>query len=768
MFSLLPKGFFGRASPPIQSTFVSRIVNPAASLRSALEDDDLASVRLACRSVLDRRKNGNGVTEGEEELGVKDLEGILRLFLQEGQSSDLALLRELHLSYGSKDEIRQLIMFAIVKWEGPQQALDFAQQESLDLSTLDRSTWDIIISSLASTGKADLAISLIKTYQSDQDRLIPSAKLLLRSMIDWKQGYSQIVGRVETELYEAYQRSFGVDEIIWTETMYRRVGNKEKSKDMARRIKAISEKEAIGVNGWNVIIGYEQGQGERVGILEKMEIAGVQPDNGTLNALVAGATNELLETGLGSHYPTAQAIALLREAEDRLNINADASAWEILIDRSFAWGRQGTNKPTRGVAAALQIYQEMRKDFIAPTLGITTKLLLAISTDGKKDLEESQEIYGELLAAWDESKVISSFDRKTTTPPLVAYLRLLAQRSPTSITSAVQVLQELRDRDIKLELPPKELASEIMYLMKHAPAHGDAFRAYSFVRALDPRALNAEAYEGILHQFVELSTSTSKIAPPTMFFEFMKDMRSVGINPTAKIYSILVNQYTKSLRSSKLNGNNLAYARADALEAIRKAHAYIKVDSFVDVDIPLLNSLMDAYNQVGALRESFEIWDDLLARMRYEEDLTPFQPSVSIVLDQCGFARAVKKARGIWQWAKTSRFPANQQHWSAYLECLCRCGQIQEAMEEVRKMSKEEEGPFKVNENILAILLRFSARRREDYEYISAVLAEEFPNEWRKIKELVVVDWVKKTSTGTPVKDNQEDLNVAGVRTPMS
>jgi hypothetical protein len=92
---------------------------------------------------------------------------------------------------------------------------------------------------------------------------------------------------------------------------------------------------------------------------------------------------------------------------------------------------------------------------------------------------------------------------------------------------------------------------------------------------------------------------------------------------------------------------------------------------YLDPDIAIYNSLMDAYNRTDDGETVLDIWQTLSMPASYS-DITPDQTSVSIVFDSCGHNGFVSRANMIWKYLKRSQFKLNTNNYNSYIECLCR------------------------------------------------------------------------------------------------
>ncbi|KAK0549383.1 hypothetical protein OC844_006873 [Tilletia horrida] len=243
-------------------------------------------------------------------------------------------------------------------------------------------------------------------------------------------------------------------------------------------------------------------------------------------------------------------------------------------------------------------------------------------------------------------------------------------------------------------------------------------------------------------------------------------------------------EHTERLRSDDLTDSERSTARdlthiqdhqrrLIASEAIASLHKLIHFDIQLAPDLPLINALMNAYGHLGQLQKVLEIWQSLV-NLSGGAKLSPEgmrdgkatrvvnrmdAQSVAIVLDACGFSStsgALTRARKVVAWARhrdriamtivqevrtndkhSSNLPADgfepallmsKGAWDAWLECLCRRGQVHEALEvfktEMVPILEEQRRVLNWDRDAkstthasdaktLGTLLRFAARERD-------------------------------------------------------
>lgn len=417
--------------------------------------------------------------------------------------------------------------------------------------------------------------------------------------------------------------------------------------------------------------------------------------------------------------------------------------------------------------------------------------VIANLSNHPNNYERINNVRTELLASIDENYGFAHDTREVSVRTIEDQLRLIYERSIDSLLQqnlsdpvplALLLVDDMRKRSVSFTKPTAlRLTSD---LMKRALNHHDAFRAYSYIKALDPYTLNEQDYTNIIRQFIRISVPDAPYPDPKLTFEFLRDMRDGRVPVTAQIYTIMIAEYTWHLRSSLrnmradfFNNGGLAAAtpdsharsaerkeaiRSQTMSTITRIHSIIKLDSFVDVDVPLMTALMDAYGQLRDWRSAFSIWSDIAARHKSERQMyapdplpphivTLYRPAVSVVLDICGYADNLPRARKVWDWAETrGMVRANYGNFKSWMECLCRSGNTLEAYEVARgpfmercfsdRASAAAISPVRGQKNdeteliVLEMLVRFSWQSDSVWEHLRERLPRDFPTQWEVLK----------------------------------
>jgi pentatricopeptide repeat protein len=70
------------------------------------------------------------------------------------------------------------------------------------------------------------------------------------------------------------------------------------------------------------------------------------------------------------------------------------------------------------------------------------------------------------------------------------------------------------------------------------------------------------------------------------------------------------------------------------------------------------------------------------------------------------------------------------------VECLCRCGKIEDAYEVVSRMRDDEGTPDPTVETVM-LLVKFSWKNRRDFEEAKEKVEREFPELWEGVKGIL-------------------------------
>jgi hypothetical protein len=278
-------------------------------------------------------------------------------------------------------------------------------------------------------------------------------------------------------------------------------------------------------------------------------------------------------------------------------------------------------------------------------------------------------------------------------------------------------------------------SAHIIALMRAAGSYEEAFQAYDEIRALGPSVLDLRAYNAILAAFTSLPFSADEAAPPKLVMEILTDMRKSNHPPNSATYSLLLTYY--------------AYAAPSSFNHVAHLHSLIKLDSSLDPDTALFNSLFMAYSRTGATSAAYRIWETMLQYTLRSSSGTGAiavdSRTLSILFDTCGHdgtAAAQARARRVWADLESGRLGVerNLKVCDSYVEALCRFGALDEAERIVfGDMDGGGRGggggPLpRSGVSTVEVLLKFARKdSQERFEAVSKRIQEERPDSWDAI-----------------------------------
>ena len=437
---------------------------------------------------------------------------------------------------------------------------------------------------------------------------------------------------------------------------------------------------------------YAQGKHRATIEVERLLSKGFAPTSQTLDILLADSTS-----------PND-----IRFWESTLRLRADLHAWLLVI--------QNCIHQTRSPDRAFQVY----KDYIASGMVLASEVvgpiirLLCMKTlrpPRESDVDRALLIYKDLFCA-----------TKSGEPNAIIYNTLISALVSTQNTrkyfpKALSLLEDMLSRGV--EMDRMTATSITILLLRSSATPTEAFQAYKriFRRPDGKPALDAEGYVAVLNVFCRLTFGKGNIhtALPAweQYFEIVRDMRESGYPVNAKVYSIILQQLgfaaTKIRRPQPEVPLEEYYDQpkvGDVVDipsiqhAIRRIHHILVTDAAVEPDTIAWNTLMDAYQRVGCLRDAYRVWESLWLSKSFNN------ASISIMADACGHAGAHAEAVQIFPRILKSGFKMNARSWNAWLECLCRLDRVKEAVEVLcNEMGRN--GNVEPNEGSIRIVLSF-------------------------------------------------------------
>ena len=437
--------------------------------------------------------------------------------------------------------------------------------------------------------------------------------------------------------------------------------------------------------------------------------------------------------------------------------------WGVAIRRAIKRDAAGLGDGS-GLDRALRMYDEAVKRRVLPNSALVDPLVHALcsrkSPPDSADVNDALQLYYDLRDAEGKGPFAKSHTGRRYGPDQSIYMILLGAISrtpPTSNSSGtsasdiiIQLLIDMRDSGLSEPLPPTFIRDIFTRLLLLSPSHDASFKLYTYLREINPSLLDRTGYEQILLQFTKLSFEDDPLPDQAHYMNIVKDMRHAGIPMTSFVYNSLFSRYAALAKTSAEVAFGSSTSAEDVtaeqeramklrkrlLQATRKLHRTLKLDAGVNPEIVTFNTLMNAYNYLGAFGDAFEVWEQLTLGFPVSYD----NISISILLDICGYARNPDAADHVWglitsKTMSSHRVRPNANNWLARMECFARIGDFSRVMEIFKEMhakSKEEPSVPSPNEATIELLTKFGRTFGREGD-VTALLESEMPNMYSSI-----------------------------------
>jgi hypothetical protein len=390
-----------------------------------------------------------------------------------------------------------------------------------------------------------------------------------------------------------------------------------------------------------------------------------------------GGAVELYRTLRGSGFRPSQPtlISLLGDAQEADDIKFWERTFRIKAG-SQVWSKVVRNALLmKSPTAVLEIYRAAKRARVPIDLTLAEPVIrtlcsssLRSPTDAALDL--AIEVYREIEEAPSSEAGIPNIGRQVAL--FQTLLRALSSSANKTkyMPVAIDLLEEMKRRGLS---DSAHITSLVILLMRSASSFAEAFEAYKTVRERTQIPFQAKGYAAILHTFTTLKLDNRTIPPWQEYFQIVKDMQDDGSPVLPHLYTNMFRQMARMAARAKSSDPDYIPNLQKMVHTAREVQHLLSISATVTLDTPFWNQLMDTYQRAGAFDDARRIWDKLFLEGRADA------ASVSIIFDACGYARAGRAAVQVFAALRASGYKLNLRNWHAWLECLCRLGQLDEA-----------------------------------------------------------------------------------------
>jgi hypothetical protein len=392
------------------------------------------------------------------------------------------------------------------------------------------------------------------------------------------------------------------------------------------------------------------GQGPAVQLYRSLRAQGFQPSQATLISLLHDVRK-------------ADDIAFW---EQTFQIKAGSRVWsKVILNASLM----------QSPPAVLGIYRAARAAGVPVDLVLAEPVIRSLCSSSLRSptdaaLDLAVKIYREI------EEVPQCETRATSIGPQVALFQTLLRALSASANKtkympiAIDLLEEMKRLGLS---DSAHVTSLVILLMRSASSFSEAFDAYKTVRERTQIPFQAKGYAAILHTFTALKFDNRTIPPWQDYFQIVRDMQEDGSPVLPHLYTNMLRQMARMATRTRPSNPDYVPTLQKIVHAARDVQHILTVSASATLDTPFWNQLMDTYQRAGAFEDTRRIWDKLFHEGHADA------ASVSIIFDACGHAHAGRTAVQIFASLRASGYKLNLRNWHAWLECLCRLGQLDDA-----------------------------------------------------------------------------------------
>ncbi|KAL7417583.1 hypothetical protein BDY24DRAFT_375329 [Mrakia frigida] len=473
-------------------------------------------------------------------------------------------------------------------------------------------------------------------------------------------------------------------------------------------------RDVLGVVPWNSLVAaasIEKSLKDGIEVVEKMKEAGVEPDEGTIDALLRGISVRKMSEVLD--------IAKLLESET--NVELFARHWGELILKVLHPDGGPSTKATQ--EEALRVYNEatmQRGILVDAEMALPLLEAFCFPAPGEEpNVDRSMEIYSDLLRAetlQQVNAVTNSEAVKPTSPstssddpssssessldiaaaenelpplgPTVDVYDLLlngiaaSSKEKVDHPKAWKLLLDMKFRGIHFSNPT--VVGHIKRFMTKASSHKEAFAMYNNFIELHPQSITADedAFLTIVRQFIFSEWWKSETPPAVLVGNFINDARRSGFEPSHRVMTTLFSQYA---RVAYKDGMSLEEQETfDKIQPVVQSHvktalAWCRIDPYIRFDRTLYNAIMIASARVGLSKDTYGTW--LIVSESNDPNVAANNESVNIIFDSIRLHSDSFQAIHIFRWLRNGEFPLDLENWHSYIRCLLGCGDPDRAMD---------------------------------------------------------------------------------------
>lgn len=383
--------------------------------------------------------------------------------------------------------------------------------------------------------------------------------------------------------------------------------------------------------------------------------------------------------------------------EGQFEVTGGPDAWTLLIRNSVTLAR-----PLHQTAS---IYSAALNAGISPSFKMVEPLIRSLCSSSirapdEKSLDAALGLYHAVGQTSTPTEGTAEFFRGPEVIVCNTLLRALisSKNHAKYFPQAMSIFEDLRQR--KVPLDRMAITSLVILAMKSSASFTEAYDVYKHLLSRFYGQFDGRSFTDILIAFGRLRFDNRTIPPWRSYFDIVHDMREAGFSTTQFIYTEILRQLARTSEHISPSEDSELYTQL--ILAIKETHHFLVMDPFITPDTTCLNQLMDTYQRAGMFTEARQVWDSMHFSGKVDA------ASINIVMDACGHRRAPAAAKEIFEELRRDGHEFTTENWRAWVECLCRLGEIEEATKLVFLEMADGDPDYKPDVECIRILHKFS------------------------------------------------------------
>lgn len=419
----------------------------------------------------------------------------------------------------------------------------------------------------------------------------------------------------------------------------------------------------------------------------------------------------------------SKSYADIEKISQSLGVQCSVEHYSIVINNCIRSG---------DISEAFHIYSKSKEDGIVPDSALIAPLLRVLGDERSDEaIDKAMAIYRELADVHPSSpQGFKTLNDHSDGPDAAIYDRLfrILLSSPNfakHLPTTESLLDEMAARGLPMDTNSVATV-QILLEMRRSRNFSEAVDIYRERRD----QLNEHGYHAVLHEYCRISfVGDLEVPLITQYFSIVNDMRLRQIPIASKVYTIILHSIGLMATKTKRAGSDSRISRKAferLVSTIRRVHDYLTLDASISPDAVLWNQLMNTYQRLECFGDTCRLWEMMFLTGRFD------QVSVNIMLDACGYAGRLEMANTMLSKLAKIGFALDLRNWNTWIECLCRNGRFDHAIEVVCKEMKKN--GLEPNVESIRIISKF-ARRSNLSPSILHPVQESLPELWKQLPD---------------------------------